>query len=63
MLKVIGHTAPVEALLSGMPNTKTRIHNPMNVESSKMFTMIRIDMARSIPETEKKQKKPKEIWR
>ena len=37
----------------------TKTHNRMNVENLKMFTMIRNDLARSIPESEKKQRKRK----
>ena len=53
MFKMKGHTTPVESLFSGMSYTKTKTCNPMNVEILKMFTMIRNDFARSIPDSEK----------
>ena len=56
IFKIKGHDAPVESLISGMSYTKTKTCNHMNVENLKMFTMIRNDLARSIPDSEKKQK-------
>ena len=59
IFKIKGHAAPVETLFSGMSYTKTKTCNHMNVENLKMFTMIRNDLARSIPDSEKKQRKQK----
>ena len=59
IFKMKGHAAPVESLFSGMSYTKTKTCNHMNVENLKMFTMIRNDLARSIPDSEKKQRKQK----
>ena len=59
IFRMKGHAAPVESLFSGMSYTKTKTCNHMNVENLKMFTMIRNDLARSIPESEKKQRKRK----
>ena len=57
IFKMKGHAAPVESLFSGMSDTKTKTCNCMNMENLKMFIMIRNDLARSIPDSEKKQKK------
>ena len=54
IFKMKGHAAPVESLLSGVSYTKTKTCNRMNVENLKMFTMIRNDLVRSIPDSEKK---------
>ena len=62
IFKINGHAAPVESLISGMSYTMTKTHNRMNVETLKMFTLIRNDLARSIPDSENKAKKTKEIW-
>ena len=59
IFKMKGHAAPVESLFSGMSYTKTKTCNRMNVENLKMFTMIRKDLARSIPDSEKKQRRQK----
>jgi hypothetical protein len=56
--KIKGHAARVEALFSGMSYTKTKTCNHMNVENLKMFTMISY-LARSIPDSERKQRKRK----
>jgi hypothetical protein len=50
---------PVETLFSGMSYTTTKTYNCMNVENLKMLTMIRNDLARSIPDSEKKHRKQK----
>ena len=57
IFKMKGHAAPVESLFSGMLYTKAKTCNCMNVENLKMYTMIRNDLARSIPDSEKKQRK------
>ena len=57
IFKMKGHAAPVETLFSGMSYTKTKTHNCMNVENLKMFTMMRNDLARFIPDSEKNQMK------
>ena len=54
IFKVKGHAKLVETLVSGMSYTKTKTRNHMNVENLKMFTMIRNDLVRSIPDSEKK---------
>ena len=59
IFKVKGHAAPVESLFSGMSYAKTKTLSCMNLENLKMFTMIRNDLARSIPDSEKKQRKQK----
>ena len=59
IFKFKGHAVPVETLFSGMSYTMTKTCNCMNVENLKMFTMIRNDLARSIPDSEKKQRKQK----
>ena len=56
IFKIKGHAAPVETLFSGMSYTKTQTCNCTNVENLNMFTMIRNDLARSIPDSEKKQR-------
>ena len=53
IFKIKVHAAPVETLFSGMLYTKAKTCNHMNVENLKMFTMIRNDLARSIPDSEK----------
>ena len=55
IFKMKGHAAPVESLFSGMSYTKTKTCNRMNVENLKMFTMIRNDLVRSIPDSKKRQ--------
>jgi hypothetical protein len=55
IFKIKGHAVPVETLFSGMSYTMTKTYNHMNVENLKMLTMIRNDLARSIPDSEKKQ--------
>ena len=57
IFKIKGHAVPLETLLSGISYTKTKNCNCLNVENLKMFTMIRNDFARSIPDSEKKQRK------
>ena len=57
IFKVKGHAKLVETLFSGMSYTKTKTPKCMNVENLKMLTMIRNDLARSIPDSEKKQRK------
>ena len=57
IFKMKGHAAPVETLFSGMSYTKTKICICMNVENLKMSTMIRNDLARSIPDSEEKDRK------
>jgi hypothetical protein len=59
IFKMKGHAAPVKTLFSGMSYTKTKTCNCMNVENLKMFNMIRNDLARSIPDSEKKKRKRK----
>ena len=59
IFKIKGHAAPVESLFSGMSYTKTKTFNCMIMENLKMFTMISNDLARSIPDSEKKQRKQK----
>ena len=59
IFKMKGHAAPVESLFSGMSYTKTKTCNHMNMENLNMFIMIRNDLARSIPDSEKKQRKQK----
>ena len=54
-----GHAAPVEILFSGISYTKTKTCNRMNVENLKMNTVIRNDLARSIPDSEKQRKRKK----
>ena len=61
IFKMKGHAAPVETLFSGMSYTKTKTCNSMSVENLKMFTIIRIDLARLIPHSEK-SKIMKGIW-
>ena len=56
IFKMKGHAAPVESLFSGMSDTKTKTCNCMNMENLKMFIMIRNNLARSIPDSEKKIK-------
>jgi hypothetical protein len=62
IFKTKGHAALVESLFSGMSYKKTKTCNCMIVENLKMFIMIRNDLARSIPDSEKKAKKKKVIW-
>jgi hypothetical protein len=50
IFKIKGHAAPVESLFSGISYTKTC--NRIYVEILKMSTMIRNDLARSIPDSE-----------
>ena len=57
IFKIKGHTVPVEKLFSDMSSTKMKTPNSMNLENLKMFTVIRNDVARSIPDSEKKQRK------
>ena len=54
IFKIKLNAAPVETLFSGMSYTKTKTPNCMNVEHSKMFTMIKNDFTISIPDSEKK---------
>ena len=61
IFKINGHAAPVQTLFSGMSYKKSKTCNCMNVENLKMFTRIRNDLARSIPDSEK-SKNTKEIW-
>ena len=59
IFKMKGHAAPVESLISGMSYTKKKTCNRMNVENLKMNTVIRNDLARSIPDSEKQRKRKK----
>ena len=54
IFKIKGNTVPVETLLSSMSKTKVKAFNHMKVENLKMFTMISHDLARFIPDSEKK---------
>ena len=57
--KLKGHAAPVETLFSEMSYTKTKTRNRINVDNLKMFTMIRKDLMRSIPESKMNYRKLK----
>ena len=57
IFKMKGHAAPVESLFSDISYTKTKICICVNVENLKMFTIIRNDLARSIPDSEEKDMK------
>ena len=46
-------------MFSGISYTKTKACNCMDVENLNIFTMIGNDLARSIPDSEKKQRKQK----
>jgi hypothetical protein len=59
IFKMKGLAAQVETLFSGMLYIKTKICYCMNVENLNMSTMIWNDLARSIPDSEKKQRKRK----
>ena len=61
IFKIKGHAVPVETLFSGMSYTKTKTCNCMNVENLKMSSMIRNDLARSIPDSEQKQIKERNL--
>ena len=61
IFKIKGHAVPVERLFSGMSYTVTKTHNHMNVENLKIFTMIRNDLARSIPDSEKIKRKQRNL--
>ena len=61
IFKSKGHAVPVETLFSGMSHTKTKTCNCMNVENLKMSSMIRNDLARSIPDSEQKQIKERNL--
>jgi hypothetical protein len=56
IFKTKGHAVLVESLFSAMSYTKTKTCNCMNVKNSKMSTIIRKDLARSISDSERKQK-------
>jgi hypothetical protein len=55
IFKIKGHDAPVESFFFGKYYTMTKTCNRMNMKDWKMFTMIRNDLARSIPDSETKQ--------
>ena len=57
IFKIKGHAAPVETLFSGMSYPKTKTCNHISVENLKMYTMMRNDLARFIPDEGKKQRK------
>ena len=57
IFKIKGHAAPVESLFSGKPYAKTKTCNHISVENLKMYTMMRNDLARFIPDEGKKQRK------
>jgi hypothetical protein len=61
IFKMKGHAAPVESLFSGISYTKTKTCNCMNVENLKMFTMIRNDLPRFIPDSEKKKENKRNL--
>jgi hypothetical protein len=61
IFKMKGHDAPVESLFSGMSYTKTKTFNCMNLENLKMFTMIRKDWARFIPDSEKRKENKRNL--
>ena len=61
IFKFKGHAVPVETLFTGMSYTKTKACNCMNVENLEMFTLIRKDLARSIPDSEKRGKNKRNL--
>ena len=61
IFKIKGYAVQVKTLFSDMSYTKTKTCNSMSVENLKMFTIIRIDLARLIPHSEK-SKIMKGIW-
>ena len=61
IFRMKGHAAPIETLFSGMSYTKTKTCNCMNVENLKMSNTIRNDLARSIPDSEQKQIKERNL--
>jgi hypothetical protein len=61
IFKIKGHAVPVETLISGMSYTKTKTCNCRNVEILKMFTIIRNDLARSIPDSENSKEKERNL--
>ena len=61
IFKIKGHAAPVETLFSGMPYTKTKTRNQMNVKNLKKFTMIRNGLVISIPDSEKNKENKRNL--